>query len=534
MTRRQSSDRWVSAVVVTIFTLATSWLIAEIVDVDPPLVAVGTRVIDSSPRWLKEFAINVFGTSDKLALEVGTFVLLVLAARWLSGVATRRFGLAALGIAALTAVGLLCARWSIDGAAVIWPNLAGAAAGIVALRWLTSPSLGPAPAEPAAPAAPAGPGQAAPPKAQPMPRRRSEVSLDRRSFIARASLLSAGAAAMGATGAVIGGNASSGQIALARTRISGKLRAPSDPAVPVPAAASVGEGAAPWIVPNADFYRIDTALIVPRVNLDDWRLNIGGMVDHPLELNFDELVNRPLIERHITLCCVSNEVGGDLVGNATWIGVPLATLLTEAGVQPGATQLASTSVDGWTCGFPTEIALDGRDAMVAVAMNGEPLPVEHGFPVRLVVPGLYGYVSSTKWLKEINLTTLDDFDGYWIPRGWSKLGPVKTQSRIDVPRNGADVGVGTVAVAGVAWAQHRGISKVEVRVDDGEWLEATLATEVTTDAWRQWVYRWPATSGTHEVWVRATDGSGQTQPEQRTDVAPNGATGWHSVRIDVA
>ena len=530
---RASIDRWVVAVVVTVFTLAVSWFVAELVDVDPPLVAVGTRVIDASPRWLKELAISVFGTSDKLALEIGTFVLLVLAARWLAGVATRRFAVAAIGIGALGAVGLICARWSIDGAGVIWPNLAGVAAGVVSMRWLTSPSVGRPPVASASAGSAATAGSAGS-AAEPIPRSRAEVTIDRRSFVARASLLSAGAAAFGATARVIGGTASSGQLSLARDRILAKLRAPSDPAPAIPASASVGEGASPWIIPNADFYRIDTALVVPRIDLDRWRLKIGGMVDRPIELSFDDLVNRPLVERHITMCCVSNEVGGDLVGNATWLGVPLATLLTEVGVQRGATQLASTSEDGWTCGFPTEIALDGRDAMVAVGMNGEPLPVKHGFPVRLVVPGLYGYVSSTKWLKEITLTTLEDFDGYWIPRGWSKLGPVKTQSRIDVPRAGADVLAGTVAVAGVAWAQHRGISKVEVRIGDGEWVEARLATEVTTDAWRQWVHPWEATAGSHVISVRATDGTGQTQPGEQTDVAPNGATGWHTVNVDVS
>ena len=213
--------------------------------------------------------------------------------------------------------------------------------------------------------------------------------------------------------------------------------------------------------------------------------------------------------------------------------MPLADLLHEAKVQTGATQVASESVDGWTCGFPTAIALDGRDALVAVGMNGEPLPPDHGYPARLVVPGLYGYVSATKWLKEIRLTTWEDFDGYWVPRGWSKEGPIKTQSRIDVPRRGAKLVAGRNAVAGVAWAQHRGVTKVEVRVDDGAWQQTTLADQPTVDGWRQWSFAWDATAGGHTLWVRATDATGATQIEQVSDVAPNGATGWHSVRVNV-
>ena len=236
----------------------------------------------------------------------------------------------------------------------------------------------------------------------------------------------------------------------------------------------------------------------------------------------------------VTLCCVSNEVGGNLIGTAKFIGVPLAELLEEAGVQAGGTQVAMTSEDGWTCGFPTEIAMDGRDALVAVGMNGEPLPTEHGFPVRLVVPGLYGYVSATKWLRKIELVGLDDFDGYWIPRGWSKDGPVKTQSRIDVPKRGADVAAGRVAVAGVAWAQHRGIEKVEVRVDQGDWVEARLGDAYSIDTWRQWVYEWDATPGDHELQVRATDGNGDVQTADQALPAPDGATGHHTVVVSVS
>jgi DMSO/TMAO reductase YedYZ molybdopterin-dependent catalytic subunit len=258
------------------------------------------------------------------------------------------------------------------------------------------------------------------------------------------------------------------------------------------------------------------------------------VVDRELTLDYEELVARPMIERDVTLACVSNEVGGDYIGNARWIGTPLADLLDEAGVDPGASQLVSRSVDGFTIGTPTAVVMDGRDAMLAVAMNGEPLPIEHGFPVRMVVPGLYGYVSATKWLVDLELTTLDAYDAYWIQRGWAKEAPIKTQSRIDTPRFGDEVPAGTVAVAGVAWAQHRGIERVEVRVDGGAWQEAELGAEDTVDTWRQWVYRWDAAPGRRTIAVRATDGDGRTQTAELAEPFPDGATGHHTITVDVA
>jgi DMSO/TMAO reductase YedYZ molybdopterin-dependent catalytic subunit len=294
------------------------------------------------------------------------------------------------------------------------------------------------------------------------------------------------------------------------------------------------EGITPIVVPNDDFYRIDTALPVPQVDPKDWNLTIRGMVDRELTFTYDELLDRATTVAPVTLSCVSNQVGGNLVGNAVWQGVPLIELLDEAGVQSGATQIKSVSVDGWDCGFPTDLAYDGRTALVAVAMNGVPLPIDHGFPARLVVSGLYGYVSATKWLKDIELTTLEDFDGYWIPRGWSKLGPIKTQSRIDTPRNGSAIPEGTeTAIAGVAWAPNKGIAKVEVRVDDGPWTEALLGESLGDNAWRQWYLSWTAVPGDHRVQVRATDNTGETQTEVQTAPAPNGASGWHTVSVSV-
>ncbi|MFP5488309.1 MAG: molybdopterin-dependent oxidoreductase, partial [Acidimicrobiia bacterium] len=279
--------------------------------------------------------------------------------------------------------------------------------------------------------------------------------------------------------------------------------------------------------------RIDTALATPQVASESWRLRVTGLVERPIEVDYDELLSLESVEVPVTIACVSNEVGGRLVGNAVWQGVPLATLLERAGVREEATQIVGRSVDGFTAGFPTELALDGRTALVAYAMNGEPLPADHGFPARLVVSGLYGYVSATKWLEEIELTTWEDFDGYWVPRGWSKEGPIKTQSRIDVPRSGANLAAGAQPIAGVAWAPNRGIDRIEVQVDDGPWRTAELGDVASTDTWVQWHLAWDATPGDHEIRVRATDRSGETQTSTETDPTPDGATGWHTRRVSV-
>ncbi|MBW5480539.1 molybdopterin-dependent oxidoreductase [Streptomyces bambusae] len=298
-------------------------------------------------------------------------------------------------------------------------------------------------------------------------------------------------------------------------------------------------GALPFITPNRVFYRVDTALVVPRVDTTDWQLRIhGDGVRRPLVLSLDDLLARPMVERDITLTCVSNEVGGPYAGNARWLGVRLADLLREAGVRPPsqggpADQLVARSVDGMTIGTPVETVLDGREALLAVGMNGEPLPFEHGFPVRMVVPGLYGYVSACKWLRELRLTTFDAYDAYWVRRSWAARAPVKTQSRIDTPRAYAAPAAGRLPVAGVAWAQHRGIARVEVRVDGGAWQEARLGAEDGVDTWRQWVWPWDATPGRHTLEVRATDGTGAVQVERRSPPAPDGATGWHRIEVDV-
>jgi DMSO/TMAO reductase YedYZ molybdopterin-dependent catalytic subunit len=293
-------------------------------------------------------------------------------------------------------------------------------------------------------------------------------------------------------------------------------------------------GIAPFYTPNDEFYRVDTALDVPAIDPATWSLRIHGMVEREITLSFDELLQLPAIERDITMTCVSNQVGGGYVGTARWIGIPLGTVLEMAGVRDGADQIVSRSIDGMTIGTPTAVALDGRDAMLAVAMNGEPLPPVNGFPVRMLVPGLYGYVSATKWLVDIELTTFAAYDPYWVQRGWAAQAPIKTMARIDAPRPLAQLAAGTVMVGGVAWAQHRGIERVEVRFDGADWHEAMLAAVDTIDTWRQWSFAWTAGPGRHLIEVRATDADGVIQTESRAEPFPDGATGWHSIVVSVA
>ncbi len=295
-------------------------------------------------------------------------------------------------------------------------------------------------------------------------------------------------------------------------------------------------GISSYVTPNDSFYRIDTAFgRVPQVDPERWRLRISGMVDNPYELTFAEIQDMDLSDYVITLSCVSNEVGGEYVDNAVWTGVPLSVILDRAGVQPGASQVVGRSVDDWTAGFPTPVVYDGRNAILAIGMNNEFLPTDHGFPARLVVAGLYGYVSAVKWLKEIHLTTWDGFDGYWIPRGWSKEGPIKTQSRIDVPSRGDRLRAGeTTPIAGIAWAPTRGIERVEVNIDDEGWQDCQLGEAIGDESWVQWHYSWTPTEGRHRIQVRATDSDGFTQSSREVRPAPNGAEGWHTVNINVS
>jgi DMSO/TMAO reductase YedYZ molybdopterin-dependent catalytic subunit len=343
-------------------------------------------------------------------------------------------------------------------------------------------------------------------------------------------------------GTVVVGGASAvgGRLLLARDGVGSARRAvrlprPASPAAVVPAGAQVRvPGMTPFVTDTRDFYRVDTALTLPQVSPRDWTLRIHGMVDRPVEISFDDLLRRPLLERDITLTCVSNQVGGRYAGNARWLGASLAALLREAGVRSGADQVLSRSADGFTVSTPIETIMDGRDALLAVGMNGAALPVAHGFPARMVVPGLYGYVSATKWVTDLKVTRFATDRAYWTRRGYADHAPIKTLSRIDVPRAFARVKAGRVPVAGVAWAQHRGIDAVEVRADDGPWRRAELAPVPGLDTWRQWVLEWDAAPGSHRLEVRATDGTGTLQAQRRVPPAPDGATGWHSIVVTVA
>ncbi|MFG2108720.1 molybdopterin-dependent oxidoreductase [Micromonospora chersina] len=505
-----------------------------------PLIAVGGLVVDAVPEPLKQFAIAVFGTYDKVALLIGTAVLLAAIAALLGVLAARRLWLGLAGIAAFAALGVAAAltRAGADAYDAL-PSLVGGGLGAVTLwAFVAGPLAGDAAPAPAAPASPAPASPTPPPGIAALAPDESPAGWEpqepgdhesRRRFLRGVGLLAGTAAVAG-----FGGHWLAGQRGVSVARQAVKLPTPATPAPPLPAGADLSlSRLAPFVTPNREFYRIDTALVVPQVDPATWRLRIHGRVRNPIELSFDDLLARPMVERYVTLACVSNEVGGDLIGNARWLGVPIRELLDEAQPEEGADQVVGRSVDGWTCGTPTAVLRDGRDALLAVGMNGEPLPVEHGFPVRMVVPGLYGYVSACKWVTELELTSFADFDAYWVPRGWSAQGPIKTQSRIDTPRARGRLTAGPVTVAGVAWAQHRGIRRVEVRVDDGPWQEATLAPTASVDTWVQWSWRWNAGPGEHTLQVRATDTGGETQPEQRRPVAPDGATGWHTVRVTV-
>lgn len=470
------------------------------------IAAVGGIVIDSSPRFIKELAISLFGTADKGALAIGT-VLVGALIGWFVGRAarTRRWlPWAAFGLFALLGGAAALGEVQISPPLTV-VTIAGAAGlgAYVLLAMLRSTEL---PTD----------GLAANPQ--------------RRQFLAQAAGLGTVAAVAG-----LGGR----QLIINRSEeVRQSVSLPvADLTVPVPPPEAQFAGVpdlTPIVVPNEEFYRIDTALVVPRPDPETWRLKITGMVDREVQFSLDDLMNRSLYEEYVTIACVSNEVGGDLIGNAKWTGVRLVELLEEAGVQPGAEQLVGRSVDGWTSGFPVELAFDGRDPLLAIGMNGEPLPPSHGFPARLIVPGLYGYVSATKWIEEIELTTWDGFDGYWVPRGWSKEAPIKTQSRIDHPRKGQEIAENPVVLAGVAWAPTRGIDRVEVQLDDGEWIEAELTTPLSGKAWVQWKAEIPTVSGKHQARVRATDGTGTTQTPLESRPAPDGATGYHEISFDVA
>lgn len=484
--------------------IAAAELIAAAIQPEAsPLITIGGTVIDATPTGVKDFAIRTVGTYDKPLLLSGILVVLAAVAAVIGIIAVRRrpLGLGAMGLLGFIGIAAAVTRPNAEPLDAL-PALVASLVAVVMLNFLLDRAIGPVPSS-------------ATGEAPPVP--------SRRTFLTTAALVVGSAAVAG--GAAAGIRTARG-VQASKLREAVKLPAPTSPAGP--RVTTPG-----FYTPAGDFYRVDTALTVPRVDSATWHLKITGMVDHPATISFDDLLRRGLIERDITLNCVSNEVGGPYIGTTRWLGVPLAPILREVGVEAGADQVVARSVDGMTIGTPVETLLDGRDAMLAVAMDGEPLLLEHGFPVRMLTPGLYGYAGSCKWITEIELSTFASYDAYWVKRGWAQQGPVKTASRIDRPTASARVAPGPVTVAGVAWAQGRGIRKVEVQVDDGEWNAAELLPAPSTVTWVQWRWTWTAGTGGHTLRVRATDGGGQTQTSARAEPFPSGATGWHTISVTV-
>ena len=471
-----------------------------------PIAAVGGALIDLAPPWGKDLAIALFGTGDKAALVTAVAIALLLIGAGAGLLARRSMGAAQALVVVLGLVGAVAAVSRADAAAlaVVAPAV-GAGATLLALSLLA-------------------------PRAVTAPSADDAAGTSRRTFL----LWTAGAAATGALAAVGGWALQTG--ARAATAVRAAITLPrATKTVSVPAGADLGiPQLAPVITPTGDFYRIDTALAVPQIDPATWRLRIHGKVDTEVEIGWDELLALPLEESVTTLTCVSNEVGGDLIGTARWLGYPIRHLLSRAGVQADADMVLSTSIDGFTAGTPLEALTDERNAILAVGMNGEPLPLAHGFPVRMVVPGLYGYVSATKWVTDLEVTRFSDAQGYWTPRGWSERGPIKLASRIDVPRRGDTVAAGDTVIAGVAWQQHVGVRGVQVQIDGGEWQDATLATAISADTWVQWSLPWRATAGQHTIVARAIGIDGQPQTQTVAPPAPDGATGWPRVSVSVA
>lgn len=507
---RGSGLAWWSGIVAGLIGLAVTELLAWLLSpLGSPLSAVSTLVIDIAPAGVINFGKEVLGFADKpiLLAVVGVVALLVAGASGRLEYARRGAGL--IGPVLLTVVSLFAIGHQPDvGATAYVPVIIGLAVDYLVLRPLVNRIR--------LWDSPAGVDDAGRP-------------VGRRSFLILTGTLGVGAVVVGGASRAF----SHGKSMALQARSKIKLPIPQQAAPAVPAGADLKvPGVTPYVTASDGFYRIDTAIQVPVVDPADWSLTITGMVDRPVTISWDQLLALPLSEFYVTLTCVSNEVGGNLAGNARWLGYPIRELLQQAGVKPGADMVLSRSVDGFTAGSPLSALTDpDRDAIVAVGMNGEPLPAEHGFPARLVVPGLYGYVSATKWVTELKVTSYAADQGYWTPLGWSARGPIKLASRIDTPTGSADAG--TIAVGGVAWAQHTGVERVELRVDNGPWQQAKLGDAVSDDTWRQWSYRWNADPGQHRLTVRATDKNGIVQTAAPAAPAPNGATGWHTVDVQV-
>ncbi|WP_176968734.1 molybdopterin-dependent oxidoreductase [Amycolatopsis xylanica] len=488
--------------------LAAGHLVAGFINVSAsPYLAVGNGAIDLTPVELKDFAVRTFGTYDKLVL-LGGMALTMIGVAALAGVLSARS--TAPGVTVIVLFGLVggvavYSRPNLGTVALLAP-LASVVTGVAVFLFLHGKA----------------------PRIYRQTESGEKAGNSRRAFLISGAGVVAGAGVAGLGGQFI----SSTRDATASREAVGKL-VPARSAPAIPADADFAKlGTPAFLTPNQRFYRVDTALTVPQVRTEDWSLRLHGMVGKEMRYSYDDIRDRPLVERTITMTCVSNEVGGDYVSTANFIGVDLADLLDEAGIQPGAEQLFCTSVDGWTSGTPVAAARDRtRGAMLAIGMNGEPLPLEHGFPARLVTPGLYGYVSATKWVVDIEVTTWKSRQSYWLKRGWAEQAPIKTESRIDSHRGFATVTAGTVRLSGVAWAQHTGIAKVEVKVDQGPWQETTLSHEVNINTWRMWWTEVQIPKGVHQVFCRATDKSGYTQTDARAGTVPDGATGWHSATL---
>jgi len=507
--RRVAVWSGLSGVAAALVVLAVAELLAMFISpASSPLFGVGSLVIDLVPGWFKTAVIALFATNDKIALFVALGLLVLVLAVIVGLLEYRRsaWGCALLGASAAVAIGALLTR---ADATPLWaaPTLVGAAAGILVLRSLVKrlrvSTTG----------------------------FRAGTPVTRRAFLALLAGTAVGSLALGITARTI--NAALAAVNAVRENLV--LPKPAIAAAPIPAGAQLAiTGMSDLVTSNAYFYRVDTALQVPVIDASTWTLRITGMVQREITILFAELLALPLQERVITLTCVSNDVGGDLIGNASWLGYPIRELLKRAGPLPGADMVLSRSVDGYTASTPLAALLDeDRFGILAVGMNGEPLPLEHGFPVRMVTAGLYGYVSATKWLVELEVTRFADATAYWTVRGWDAQAPVKVASRIDVPAYLARVPMGMVPIAGVAWAQHDGIAAVEVRIDQHEWLPARLASAISVDTWCQWVYDWDAPKGAHLIEVRATNTSGTTQVNDRLSPFPNGAEGWHQITVEV-
>jgi DMSO/TMAO reductase YedYZ molybdopterin-dependent catalytic subunit len=480
-------------------------LVAAVVEPSAsPFAVIGSGLIDLAPSWAKDTAIALFGTGDKVALIVGIALVLVVVAALAGILERRRSGIGAVILGALGVLAVVAAMIRPGAGPFAWlPGLVAGLVAVIVLRLLV------ARLRPVAGLAPDGE--------------------DRRRFL----MWTAGVAAAGAVALIVGNVARGASRSIEAVRDALRLPKAARAAAAVPAGAELAiPGLAPVVTPNAEFYRIDTALIVPQVDPADWSLRIHGMVDREVRITWDELLAMPLQEADVTLACVSNEVGGSLIGNARWLGLPIRELLARAGVDAEADMVLSTSADGFTASTPLEALTDDRDALLAIGMNGEPLPIEHGFPVRMVVPGLYGYVSATKWVTQLEVTRFDRATAYWTSRGWSDHGPIKLQSRIDVPRRGQSIPAGDAVIAGMAWQQHVGVAGVEVRIDEGPWRRADLATAISADTWVQWSLDWTAESGSHTIECRALSADGETQTSDPAAPAPDGAQGWH--RIDVS